>query len=301
MKPLMFALPGNGDLTARLATRLNAQIGELESRYFPDQETYIRLRTDVRDRSVVLVCTLDRPDEKTLRLLFAADAARELGAARVGLVAPYLGYMRQDKRFQSGEAITSSSYAKILSASLDWMVTIDPHLHRRSSMAEIYSIPVAVCHASAKLSGWISQHIADPIIIGPDSESKQWVSAVASAVGAPFTTLDKTRHGDRDVEIRLPDIGRWRGRQPVLVDDIISSGRTMEVAITQLVALGFSPPIIIGVHGLFAEDAFERLQAAGALQIVTTTSVPHPSNEIDISDVMESAVSGLTTGSIEKA
>ncbi|MFM9938737.1 MAG: ribose-phosphate pyrophosphokinase [Hyphomicrobiaceae bacterium] len=293
MKPLFFALPGNEDFTARLAARLAADLGSLETRRFPDSETYVRLLADVEARSVALVCTLDRPDEKTLRLLFAAHAARDLGAARVGLVAPYLAYMRQDKRFRSGEAITSNAYARLLSVSLDWIVTIDPHLHRRSSMSEIYSVPVAVCHAAPKLSSWISEFVFDAIVIGPDSESEQWVSAVASAAGVPFTTLEKTRHGDRDVDIKIPDVERWRNRRPVLVDDIISSGRTMEVAIKQLIALGFAPPVVLGVHGLFADDAFERLVAAGAAQIVSTDSVPHPSSEIDISDVVGSAIASL--------
>ena len=293
MKPLLFALPGNEELTARLAARLAADLGSLETRRFPDGETYVRLLTEVRARSVVLVCTLDSPDDKTLRLLFAAHAARDLGAARVGLVAPYLAYMRQDKRFRSGEAITSNAYARLLSASVDWIVTIDPHLHRRSSMSEIYSIPVAVCHAASKFSDWIREHVTDAIVIGPDSESEQWVSAVADAAGAPFTTLEKARLGDRDVEIKIQNVERWRDRRPVLVDDIISSGRTMEVAIRQLVALGFAPPVVLGVHGLFADDAFARLRAAGVAQVVSTNSVPHQSSEIDISDVLASAIASL--------
>ena len=214
---------------------------------------------------------------------------------------PYLAYMRQDKRFQSGEAITSNAYARLLSASLDWIVTIDPHLHRRSSMSEIYSVPVSICHAAPKLSIWIREHVTDAIVIGPDSESEQWVSAVAGEAGAPFATLQKTRHGDRDVEIEIPNLERWRGRKPVLVDDIISSGRTMEVAIKQLVALGFAPPVVLGVHGLFADDAYERLEAAGATQIVSTNSVPHPSSEIDISDVMVSAIVSLADVLVERS
>ena len=301
MKPLLFALPGNEELTSRLSAHLAAERGDLESRRFPDGETYVRLLAEVQGRSVVFICTLDKPDDKSLRLLFAAHAARDLGAARIGLVAPYLAYMRQDKRFRSGEAITSNAYARLLSASLDWIVTIDPHLHRRSSMAEIYSVPVAVCHAAPKLSSWIREHVSDAIVIGPDSESEQWVSAVASAAGVPFTTLDKTRHGDRDVEIKIPDVERWRNRRAVLVDDIISSGRTMEVAIKQLVALGFAPPVVLGVHGLFADDAFQRLKEAGASQIVSTNSVPHPSSEIDISEVLESATASLAEPLAERS
>ena len=301
MKLLFIALPGNEELTSRLCGHLAGDLGLIETRRFPDGETYVRLLDDVRGRSVVLVCTLDKPDDKTLRLLFAAHAARDLGAARIGLVAPYLAYMRQDKRFQSGEAMTSNAYAGLLSASVDWIVTIDPHLHRRSSMSEIYSIPVAVCHAAPKLSDWIREHVTDAIVIGPDSESEQWVSAVADAAGAPFTTLEKTRHGDRDVDIKFPKLERWQSRRPVLVDDIISSGRTMEVAIKQLIALGFEPPVVVGVHGLFADDAFARLKAAGAGQIVSTNAVPHTSSEIDISDVLGRAIVSLTDALAERS
>ncbi len=293
MKPLFFALPGNEDLTSRLCAHLVGDLGSLEARRFPDCESYVRLLADVRGRSVVFVCTLDRPDEKTLRLLFATHAARDLGAARIGLVAPYLGYMRQDKRFRPGEAITSNAYGTLLSSTVDWIVTVDPHLHRRASMSEVYSIPVAVCHAAPPLSVWIRAQLPNALVVGPDLESEQWVSAVAADAGVPFVVLEKTRRGDRDVEIKFPNLQRWHGRTPVLVDDIISSGRTMEEAIRQLVALGFAAPVVLGVHGVFADDAFERLRAAGATRIVSTNSVPHPSSQIDISDVIESAIANL--------
>lgn len=297
MKPLLFAMPGNEQFTARLAELLNAEVGALSTRRFPDGETYIRLDSDVVTRSVTLVCTLDRPDDKALRLLLAADAARSLGAVSVGLVAPYLAYMRQDRRFLPGEAVTSQSFARLLSANFDWMVTVDPHLHRRSSMAEIYSIPVGVCHAAPRIAAWIRANVANPIVIGPDVESEQWVSAVAISAGAPFTTLEKKRRGDREVEIMVRDIDQWRDRQPVLVDDIISSGRTMEMAVGQLIARGFSAPVIVGVHGLFAEDAFERLRAAGAGLIVSTNTVPHATNAIDLCEVVHGAVSQRQTAS----
>ena len=293
MKPMFFPLPGNEELTSRLCAQHVGDLGTLDTRAFPDGETYVRLLDDVSGRSVVLVCTLDRPNEKTMRLLFAAHAARDLGAARIGLVAPYLAYMRQDKRFQPGEAITSTVYGKLLSFAVDWIVTVDPHLHRRASMSEVYSIPVGVCHAAPKLSAWIREQLPNALVVGPDVESEQWVRAVAADARAPYVVLEKTRHGDRDVEIKFPDLEQWRGRTPVLVDDIISSGRTMEVAIRQLIALGFAAPVVLGVHGVFADDAFERLQAAGAARIVTTNSVPHSSSAVDLSDVMTRAIAGL--------
>lgn len=293
MKPLVIALPGNEDFAGRLADRLGAEQGTMAARHFPDGETYVRLACNVSERDVILVSTLDRPDDKTLRLLFTAEAVRDLGAAKVGLVAPYLAYMRQDRRFLPGEAITSKTYARVLSGSFDWMVTVDPHLHRRSSMSEIYTIPVAVCHAAPSITEWIGTNVTNPIVIGPDVESEQWVSAVAGAAGAPFTVLEKHRSGDRDVDITVRDIGQWRDRIPVLVDDIISSGRTMEVATKQLIVHGLAAPVIVGVHGIFADDAFERLQAAGARQIVSTNAIPHISNAIDLSELVQRSISNL--------
>jgi ribose-phosphate pyrophosphokinase len=243
----------------------------------------------VAQRDVVIVCTLDHPDAKLLPLLFAGATAKELGAKRVGLIAPYIAYMRQDKRFHPGEALTSRIFASLLSSTFDWIVTVDPHLHRFATMSELYASPVEVCHAATEIARWIKSAIANPIIIGPDSESQQWVSAVAAAVDAPYVTLSKRRLGDRAVQINFPSLDAWRGRTPVLVDDIISSGRTMVEATKTLAELGFPPPIVVAVHGIFADKADAELLAAGAAHIVTTTVVPHTTNAIDISGLLATA------------
>ena len=170
---LLISMPGNERLTAGLAELLGCETGELNTRQFPDGETYLRFATDLHKRSVAIVCTLAQPNEKILPLIFAAATARELGAARVGLVAPYLAYMRQDRRFNPGEAVTSRQMAHLVSGAFDWMVTVDPHLHRYSDLSEIYSIPTRVVHAAPLISRWIKANIEKPLIIGPDSESEQ--------------------------------------------------------------------------------------------------------------------------------
>ena len=190
-----------GDDARRLRACSACDVGQLELHAFPDGETYLRFITDLSGRALVMVCTLDRPNEKTLPLLFAAATARELGAAKVGLVAPYLAYMRQDRRFKPGEAVTSREVARLLSDAFDWLVTVDPHLHRYGSLAEIYRIPTRVVHAAPLISQWIRGTCPNPLIIGPDTESEQWVSAVAKDASAPYSVLQKVRRGDREVEI----------------------------------------------------------------------------------------------------
>lgn len=290
-RPLMISLPGNDQLTARLADAIGGDLGRIVTRRFPDGETYVRYDTPVSGRSLVLICTLDRPDDKFLPLAFAAAAARDLGATRIGLVSPYLAYMRQDRRFQQGEAVTSTYFAKLLSSQVDWLVTVDPHLHRRQSLAEIYSIPTQVMHAAPLVSEWIRNEVKMPLLIGPDSESEQWVAAVARDARAPHVVLQKVRHGDRKVEISIPDVARWRNHTPVLVDDIVSSGRTMIETVSHLKAAGMPPPICVAVHGIFADNAFGDLVAAGSGRVVTTNTVAHESNAIDITPHLAQGVS----------
>lgn len=124
-----------------LAEHSPGEVVNLQCRSFPDGETYLRFESPVEGRRVAIVCTLDRPDGKFLPLAYAARTATELGAESVGLVAPYLAYMRQDRRFQAGEALTSDIFASLISREFDWLVTVEPHLHRRKSLSEIYGIP----------------------------------------------------------------------------------------------------------------------------------------------------------------
>ena len=291
MTPLIFALAGNEAMAASLAAALRWDVGHVDTRRFPDGETYLRFVTSPDRREVAVVCTLDRPDDKIIPLLFAAATARELGAAGVGLVAPYLAYMRQDRRFKPGEAVTSREVARLLSEAFDWMVTVDPHLHRYGSLGEIYAIPTRVAHAAPLISAWISGNVAAPLIVGPDRESEQWVAAVARDAGAPWSVLEKVRRGDRDVEISLEDLGAWTGRSPVLVDDIVSSGRTMLEAIRLLVARGWAAPVCVAVHGLFADGA--DLLSQPGVRLVTTNSVPHPTNAIDVAPLLADAIREL--------
>ncbi|MBA4804230.1 MAG: ribose-phosphate pyrophosphokinase [Brevundimonas sp.] len=286
---VILPMPGNETFAANLAAAGGWRLGELETRRFPDGESYVRILSDVRGCGVEIVCTLARPDDAFLPLIFAADAARDLGATEVNLVAPYLAYMRQDRRFKPGEAITSRSFARLVSATFDRLTTIDPHLHRYRALSDLYDIDGQVLHAASVLADWIAAEVRDPLIIGPDEESEQWVSAVAARVGAPHVVLRKIRHGDRDVEIAVPDLSRFRARRPVLIDDIASSGRTLIEAARQLPAQGLARPVCAVVHGVFAADAYDQLSAVAG-RIVSTDSVPHPSNAIPLAPLVSAAL-----------
>ena len=290
---LVLALPGSARLAAALARWLRCEWSEVALHRFPDGESLVRIDASVKGRCVVLAGSLHQPDEKTLPLLFAADAARELGATQVGLVAPYLAYMRQDRRFKPGEALTSRSYARLLSGSLDFLATVDPHLHRWHSLEEIYPIRTRAVPAAPLIARWVRAHVKDPLIIGPDQESAQWVAEVARLAGADCTVLAKTRRGDRDVSVTLPRRGAWKGCTPVLLDDIISTGQTMVAAAAALAKAGLPAPLCIGVHALFGPDALGQLLAAGVPRVVTCDTVAHASNAIPEAPLLARAVREL--------
>jgi ribose-phosphate pyrophosphokinase len=294
MSAVLFALPGAEALAARLAPAIGADQGAAEMRRFPDGEVYVRLDSEVARRPTVLAAAMERPDDKVLPLMMAAGAARELGASRVLLVAPYLPYMRQDRRFKRGEGVTSTYFARFLSAQVDALVTVDPHLHRRTSLAEIYSIPTVVVHAAPVISRWILEQVERPVLVGPDEESAQWVGAVATAAEAPFTVLRKERRGDRDVAVSVPDVERWAGHTPVLVDDIVSTARTMVATVGHLLRAGMRPPICVGVHAVFAGAGYEELIAAGAGRVVTCNTIAHASNAIDVTPLLADAIQTLS-------
>lgn len=293
MRRLIVALPGNEALARRLAVGLGVAVGRATVRRFPDGESYVRVETAVHDREVILICTLDRPDDKFLSLHFLAGAIRDLGATRVGLVCPYLPYMRQDKAFRKGEAVTSVRFADIMSRTVDWIVTVDPHLHRWPDLSSIYRVPALATHAAPLVASWIRDHVRKPLIVGPDAESAQWAAAVARDCGGRPIVLRKSRSGDRRVTVSgLPVASRPSGT-PVVMDDIISTGHTMIQTVQEVRAAGYPRPYCIGIHGIFAEGAYAKLKAAGPRQIVSSNTVPHPTNAIDVTSLLVDAVARI--------
>lgn len=281
---ILFNLDSDPALARKLTEQLDIELGQLNSRQFPDRETYLRVDSDCQDKTALILCNLFDPDPKIMPLLFLAETLRDLGVTKIALITPYLCYMRQDKRFQPGECVNAIPFAKLISNYFDFLITIDPHLHRITSLDQVYRIPTRVVAAAPLIAEWLKSQDQSVLLIGPDSESEQWVSEVSRLSGAPFVVLEKTRRGDRDVDVSLPQVERWQGYRPVLLDDIISSGRTMLSTLSKLAGQGLGQPICIGVHGIFADDAYRELSEQA--EVITTNCIPHPSNQIEIASAL---------------
>ena len=300
----LYPLPGNEEraqaIARALADHADVQVAECVVHRFPDGETLVRVQHPEVGRQAVVVCTLNDPDSKTVPLLMAASTLRELGAVDVGLVAPYLAYMRQDKRFLDGQAVSARVYAKLLSRYFDWLITVDPHLHRIHELSQLYTLRCTVVHAAPRLAEWIKDHVERPLIIGPDSESAQWAADVAARAGAPVVIVEKTRMGDKEVRSTVPDLHLYPGRTPVLLDDIVSSGRTLVAVLDHLRQRHALPPVCIAVHGLFAGDALHEVRFAGAAKLAVTDTVATANDErveiIDLTQDTAQAVLDMVAG-----
>lgn len=289
-------MPLARDLAPALGADLRADLRALDWHHFPDGESLVTLPGDLDGADVALLASLRDPDRLALPLRFAAATARELGARRVGLIAPYLGYMRQDRRFQAGQAVNAPLFAQFLGESFDWLVTVDPHLHRIARLGDVFAMPAVRAVSAPVLADWIRTHVPDAVLLGPDSESQQWVAEVARLAGRPHEVLRKIRSGDRKVDVSVPHGATLRAGTPVILDDIASSGGTMARAVERLLDAGTAAPVCLVIHAVFADGAQESILAAGAARIVSTDTIPHPSNAIKVAGLLAKATRPFFSG-----
>ncbi|MEZ5554540.1 ribose-phosphate diphosphokinase [Haliea sp.] len=260
---------------------------------FPDEELKLLLDLPAGTQTLVIYRSLDRPNEKLVELLLLARHARRAGVRRLVLVAPYLGYMRQDIAFQPGEVVSQTIVGNFLAELFDAVITVDPHLHRISRLDEAIPLQDAIALSAA---GSLAERVAGerdhPLLVGPDAESRQWVESAAAGRQLDHAVCSKQRHGDRDVVITLPDIA-VAGRAVVLLDDVASSGRTLAGAAQLLLEAGANSVDVAVTHALFAGDALAVMKSAGIGTVWSTDCIQHHSNAVSMAPLLATALRPL--------
>lgn len=285
----IFAFPDTFGLAESTAKKLGLSAHPIEVHTFPDGESLVRAPCRAVERALIFR-SLDHPNEKLVELLLASDALRRQGVGEVGLVAPYLGYMRQDRIFSNGEPISQRVIARMLDTAFDELITIEAHLHRIARLSEIFACRAESVSASHPIASWLRTRTPADVLIGPDSESEPWIRSIADEAGLPWRVGAKTRHADRDVEIRLPDLP-GACRSAWIVDDIASSGATLGAIVQILAERGIEEVGAIVVHALFEADTLARLFELGATTIVSTDSIVHPTNDISLASLLAQKIS----------
>jgi len=289
---MILAFPDYLKQAHRLATRLKAPLTEVILHRFPDSESFIRLPPSLPDH--VIICrSLDQPNDKLIELLLCATTARELGAKRITLVAPYLCYMRQDIANQPGEAVSQRIIGKLLADLFDDVITVDPHLHRISVLNQAIPIRNAISLTAAdEIGKFLQQKLKQAILLGPDSESEQWVSAIANKIGFDYAIADKKRRSDKQVELTLPN-RNFRDIPIIIIDDMASTGRTLSGAARLLQAAGNHEIYAVVTHALFCGDAETHIRQAGFRSIWSTDSINHPTACIQLDALLAEAISAM--------
>ena len=277
---------------AQIATLAGIAMASISRHLFPDGELKLRL-PDTLPQRVTLLRSLYQPNEKLLELLLVARTARVLGAHHLTLVAPYLAYMRQDMAFQPGEAVSQRIVGRFIADLFDAIITVDPHLHRITNLQDAVPVPQAIVLSGAPiLADLIALRRKQPLLVGPDEESAQWITQAAQQHGFDFVVCHKSRHGDRSVDITLPQ-ANFAGRAVVLLDDIASSGHTLASVARQLKTAGAATVDVAVTHALFADDAITLIKDAGVSNIWSTDCIHHPSNAVTMAPLIVTALTSL--------
>lgn len=282
-------LPEAAADAVRLADKLGVPFHVIDVHRFPDGE--LRVTVGLAAQTTILYVPLDHPNDKLIALLLAAEALRRGGTKRLVLVAPYLCYMRQDKAFHDGEAISQRAIGQLIAAAVDRVITVDAHLHRTHDIRTVFpGIEAEDLSAMPAIATALRGIDWSTVVVGPDEESEPWVGALADKLGLAFAVGRKTRAGDRSVEIAFGDPKLFKGRPALLVDDIVSSGGTLTVAAKALRAAQAATIDAVIVHALFPPEMIKDFHHAGIRSVHSTSSVPHPSNAIPLDDVLVPAL-----------
>lgn len=292
---VIHAFPEVEDAGRRLARAMGMSCRGIFVHRFPDGESLVRISAGAMARTAIVYRSLDNPDRKLVQLFLAAAALRDAGAGRVLLAVPYLAYMRQDKAFRKGEAVSQRVIGGMLAEHFDGLVTIDPHLHRTATLGEaIPGIPARAVSAAPVLAGMIARELLpDTVLLGPDAESRAWTEALAGRLGCEWLVATKRRDGDRSVSIRIPGEERLRGRPVIIVDDVLSSGETLRRCAEQAIAAGAVRVEAVVTHCLASADEIAGLVPHPLARIRATDCVAGPTNAAAIAPVLADALSGM--------
>ena len=277
---------GGLHLSEKIALALNARHIPLETRSFPDGELYVRLHAPLHKETVVFVQSFyGGINDKLVELMFAAHTARRKKAKKIILTAPYFGYLRQDKEFQPGEAISIHAVGDVLSPLFDHIMIMDPHLHREKRLDHIFHCKTTRLTANHAIATYVKKNIKNPLIIGPDIESYKWAEHVAQMIGCDLCILRKTRHSATKVTIHFDRNIATKGKNLVVIDDMISTGNTLIKTVQGLRKQGIPKVTALCVHGIFVNNALARFRRAG-IPVITTNTLPSPNALIDITPVL---------------
>lgn len=274
-----------------LAKMVNAAYYDVDVKEFPDGELYVRVPVDVSGEDVVYINSLaKKPNELLIEALLTIETLSDLGARTVHAVLTYIPYARQDSRFTHGEAISALVIGRILrSIRAGYIYTFDLHLHRLGDPKQIFGEGFVNLTAMRDLARYIANthRISEFVVVGPDEEAEQWAKTASEELGGvPYTTMEKKRLSATEVVVEPRDPEIVRGRDVLIVDDIISTGGTVVEAVKALRNRGANAVYVAATHALLVGRAYSKLVQLDLGDLVASDTVPSPISKVRVAPII---------------
>ena len=289
--------PASRELAQRVSDILGIEALALESKIFPDGDSYFRSDKDLSGQDIAIIQSTYPPQDRNLMQLFLLiDGLRDLGCGRIYAVVPYLAYMRQDKRFLDGEMISAQTILKLFNClQIERLITID--IHNKESLNSIRSTGIDLS-AIPLFTDWIrNSSWKTPLIVAPDKGALTRAEAVSKSLGTDYATGMKTR--DRKtgkVTTEFDSNLRAHGRVAVIVDDTIARGDTVIKTAEILLNRGATEVAALCTHGLFLENAVARMHEAGVGEVIATDTIPSASSKISVAPIIAACLQPFASG-----
>lgn len=313
----VFSGNANIGLAREIAKNLGKKLGKIKIEKFPDQETYVRLGEDVKGKKVFIVQPTCTPaNEHIIELLLIADAAKRAKARKIIAVIPYYGYARQDRVVKDGEPVSAQLFARLLrKAGVDEIIAMDLH----STAVERFLRPETHLHALPKIYSYLEKNktkkhlhalpvivdylkkrkIKNLVVVSPDMGALENATEQARVLNADIAVIQKKRiSGSRVIAENIK--GNIKGKNCVIIDDIISTAGTMSEAIKVLKKMGAKNVYIAATHGVLAGKAIERLNKAPVREVIVTNTIPQKEHKKKLRKLKVLSVAPLIAEAIKK-
>ena len=285
------------DLAAHVARELDEELCYVETRKFPDGEKYLRIDGEIAEEVTVIQSTGYPQDENLMELLFLISNLKDLGAKKVKVVVPYMGYARQEKRFNPGETVSAKIVCELIeSAGADEFITFNIH---EECVLNFFNIPSKNISAMPAIAEYIDNYLdKKPLIIAPDKGAYGFAQEISEIIGCDCTYLTKVRLGPDKVETKIVDVrcdsesentvnvDNVKGMHAIIIDDIIATGGTIVNAINILKQYGASSVDVCCVHPILTNNGATRIYSAGAGKIIGTNTLSSDTSRISIAKLI---------------
>ena len=261
------------ELGLAVCKHLRMEPGRMDIQRFPDSETKVRIKDDVRGINAFIIQPTCPPvNESLMELLIMVDALRRASAKSITAVLPYFGYARQDRKHEGRVPITAKLVANLIAASgVDRVLTVDLHAHQ---LQGFFDLPLDHLYATPALIGYLKGlKLENPVMVSPDAGSVKMATRYAKQMNCGIAIIEKKRISDETVETGYV-MGDVKDADVIIVDDMITSGGSMAAAIETARNYGARSVRVMATHGLFVSRAFERLAEANPTEIVVSDTVP---------------------------